>query len=138
MSIGGADWSYRGYVSNSHPSDVLPLSWPEPDASTQQQLAGLAALPPGFAQVRGAVGRWPPTSCCINLAHATVSNGPLALQTLQHTFLSRPSRRLPACATSHEMQVGVSVEPLAELAQKEGSKLGAKEVRGAAQEAQEQ
>ncbi|PRW61209.1 OPI10-like protein [Chlorella sorokiniana] len=73
VSIGGADWSYRGYVSNSHPSDVLPLSWPEPDANTQQQLAGLAALPPGFAQV------------------------------------------------------GVSVEPLAELAQKEGSKLGAKE-----------
>ena len=27
VSIGGADWSYRGYVSNSHPSDVLPLSW---------------------------------------------------------------------------------------------------------------
>lgn len=27
------------------------------------------------------------------------------------------------------LQVGVSVEPLAELAQKEGSKLGAKEVR---------
>lgn len=58
VSIGGADWSYRGYVSNSHPSDVLPLSWPEPDASTQQQLAGLAALPPGFAQVRFC--RWEP------------------------------------------------------------------------------
>lgn len=30
----------------------------------------------------------------------------------------------------HQPQVGVSVEPLAELAQKEGSKLGAKEVSG--------
>ncbi|PSC73963.1 OPI10-like protein isoform B [Micractinium conductrix] len=67
VSIGGADWSYRGFVSNSHPSDVLPLSWPEPSAP-------LAAPPgPGFAQI------------------------------------------------------GVSVEPLAELGQKEGSKLGAKE-----------
>lgn len=70
VSIGGADWSYRGYVSNAHPSEVLPLSWPEPGDGV---LAGLAAPPPGFAQV------------------------------------------------------GVSLEPLGELGQKEGSKLGAKE-----------
>ncbi|KAL4421725.1 hypothetical protein ABPG77_002341 [Micractinium sp. CCAP 211/92] len=67
VSIGGADWSYRGFVSNAHPSDVLPLSWPEP----QDPL--LAPPGAGFAQI------------------------------------------------------GVSVEPLAELGQKEGAKLGAKE-----------
>ncbi|EFN55405.1 hypothetical protein CHLNCDRAFT_134521 [Chlorella variabilis] len=69
VSIGGADWSYRGerFVSNGHPSDVLPLSWPDP-------AGGLAAPPgPGFAQI------------------------------------------------------GVSLEPLAALAEKEGSKLGARE-----------
>lgn len=64
--------SSLGFVSNAHPSEVLPLSWPEPDLAA---LAGLPAPPPGFAQV------------------------------------------------------GVSLEPLAELAAKEGSKLGAKEVR---------
>ena len=54
-----------GFVSGGHPSDVLPLSWPE--------RAETAVVGPGYAQI------------------------------------------------------GVSVEPLAELGQKEGSKLGAKE-----------
>ena len=31
ISIGGAEWQYRGYVSSSHPSEVMPLSWPEQD-----------------------------------------------------------------------------------------------------------
>ncbi|KAK2076047.1 hypothetical protein QBZ16_001383 [Prototheca wickerhamii] len=29
VSTGGCDWSYRGCISNEHPSDVFPLSWPE-------------------------------------------------------------------------------------------------------------
>lgn len=36
----------------------LPACRPEPDASTQQQLAGLVALPPGFAQVRKGWAAW--------------------------------------------------------------------------------
>jgi len=31
ISIGGAEWQYRGYVSNSQPSEVMPLQWPEHD-----------------------------------------------------------------------------------------------------------
>lgn len=31
ISIGGAEWQYRGYVSNSQPSEVMPLQWPEQD-----------------------------------------------------------------------------------------------------------
>lgn len=31
ISIGGAEWQYRGYVSSSQPSEVMPLSWPEQD-----------------------------------------------------------------------------------------------------------
>lgn len=31
ISIGGAEWQYRGYVSSTHPSEVMPLSWPEQD-----------------------------------------------------------------------------------------------------------
>ena len=31
ISIGGAEWQYRGYVSNSQPSEIMPLQWPEPD-----------------------------------------------------------------------------------------------------------
>lgn len=31
ISVGGAEWQYRGYVSSSHPSEVMPLSWPEQD-----------------------------------------------------------------------------------------------------------
>ena len=69
VSIGGADWAYRGFVSNQHPSEVMPLSWPEPPGGH-----GLAAPPgPGYAQL------------------------------------------------------GISLEPLGELGQKEGSKLGARE-----------
>jgi len=29
ISIGGAEWQYRGYVSSTQPSEVMPLSWPE-------------------------------------------------------------------------------------------------------------
>ncbi len=28
VSVGGAAWSYRGYVAATHPSEVLPLAWP--------------------------------------------------------------------------------------------------------------
>ena len=31
ISIGGAEWQYRGYVSNSQPSEIMPLQWPEQD-----------------------------------------------------------------------------------------------------------
>ena len=31
ISIGGAEWQYRGYVSSTQPSEVMPLSWPEQD-----------------------------------------------------------------------------------------------------------
>lgn len=69
VSIGGADWAYRGFVSNQHPSEVMPLSWPEAPGGQ-----GLGAPPgPGYAQL------------------------------------------------------GISLEPLGELGQKEGSKLGARE-----------
>lgn len=30
--LGGAAWSYRGMVSCAHPSEVMPLSFPEPEA----------------------------------------------------------------------------------------------------------
>lgn len=30
VSVGGSDWSFRGYIANTHPSDVVPLSWPDP------------------------------------------------------------------------------------------------------------
>ena len=26
---GGADWTFRGHISNAHPSEVMPLSWPD-------------------------------------------------------------------------------------------------------------
>ncbi|KAK9820001.1 hypothetical protein WJX72_004989 [[Myrmecia] bisecta] len=29
ISLGGAEWQYRGFVSNGHPSEVMPLQWPE-------------------------------------------------------------------------------------------------------------
>lgn len=42
---GGAEWAYRGFVAATHPSEVMPLSWPEPPS-------GLPAVaPPGFAQI---------------------------------------------------------------------------------------
>jgi len=31
ISIGGAEWQYRGYVSNNQPSEVMPLQWPQQD-----------------------------------------------------------------------------------------------------------
>eukprot|EP00884_Botryococcus_braunii_P002350 jgi/Botrbrau1/12115/Bobra.0186s0033.1 len=34
VSVGGAEWQYRGYVSSSHPSEVMPLQWPEPTPSS--------------------------------------------------------------------------------------------------------
>ncbi|KAI3428790.1 hypothetical protein D9Q98_007609 [Chlorella vulgaris] len=46
VSIGGADWSYRGFVSNTNPSDVLPLSWPDPPDGVPP-----GPRPPGFAQI---------------------------------------------------------------------------------------
>lgn len=67
VSVGGALWSFRGYISNSHPSDVLPLSWPEPSSDAPAQPG------PGFAQI------------------------------------------------------GISFEPLAEVTQKEGMKMAAKQ-----------
>ncbi|KAG7672601.1 hypothetical protein Ndes2526B_g08876 [Nannochloris sp. 'desiccata'] len=30
VSVGGSDFSFRGYIANTHPSEVLPLSWPDP------------------------------------------------------------------------------------------------------------
>ncbi|KAK9842081.1 hypothetical protein WJX81_007612 [Elliptochloris bilobata] len=63
VSVGGVEWHFRGYVANSHPSEVMPLQWPEPE-----QCRRLAPGPGVF-------------------------------------------------------QLGVSVEPLAEVAVKEGSKL---------------
>lgn len=69
VSLGGTDWAYRGFVSNSHPTEVMPLQWPQPPA-----LGG------------------PP----------------------------------PAPAAGYA-QIGVSLESLQELSEKEGSKLGAKE-----------
>ena len=47
---GGADWAYRGCISERHPSEVLPLSWPEPPD------AAPATAPPGYAQVCGRAG----------------------------------------------------------------------------------
>ncbi|KAL6779847.1 hypothetical protein ACKKBG_A13975 [Auxenochlorella protothecoides x Auxenochlorella symbiontica] len=43
VSTGGQDWSYRGCVTNSHPSDVFPLSWPE--------LPPCTVVGPGYAQI---------------------------------------------------------------------------------------
>jgi hypothetical protein len=68
VSIGGADWSYRGFVSNGNPSEVLPLSWPDPPGGVPP-----GPRPAGFAQI------------------------------------------------------GVGLEPLAALAEKLGSKIGARE-----------
>eukprot|EP00891_Asterochloris_glomerata_P001593 jgi/Astpho2/1593/e_gw1.00028.60.1_t len=33
ISVGGAEWQYRGQVSAKHPSEVMPLQWPEPKPS---------------------------------------------------------------------------------------------------------
>lgn len=30
VSVGGAAWQYRGAVTAIHPSDAVPLAWPEP------------------------------------------------------------------------------------------------------------
>jgi protein Hikeshi len=30
VSLGGTEWAFRGHVSNAHPSEVLPLHWPDP------------------------------------------------------------------------------------------------------------
>jgi hypothetical protein len=69
VSVGGTnDYAFRGYLSNSQPSEVLPLSWPDPPDN-----AAGAPGQPGWAQI------------------------------------------------------GISVEPLAEAAAKEGTKLGQKE-----------
>lgn len=66
IKVGVTDWEYRGCVHAGHPSDVMPLQWP------QEALNGLAPGP-------GVV------------------------------------------------QLGVSLEPVVDLAAKEGSKLGARE-----------
>lgn len=44
VSVGGSEWSFRGFISNSHPSDVVPLQWPEPPGN------GVAGSP-GWAQI---------------------------------------------------------------------------------------
>ncbi|CAL8460555.1 g84 [Coccomyxa elongata] len=61
----GNGWQWRGYVSNSHPSEVLPLQWPE--------------IPGG------------------------------------------------SIASGQAIQLGVSVEPLAEVLQREGTKLASRQ-----------
>lgn len=46
VQLGGAGWSYRGFVSNDHPSDVLPLQWPIPESNTPNLVAV-----PGHVQI---------------------------------------------------------------------------------------
>lgn len=43
----GVGWSYRGMIHNGHPSEVIPLQWPEPDTP----LPAGSATPPGFCQL---------------------------------------------------------------------------------------
>mmetsp|Transcript_47456 Transcript_47456/g.121129 ORF Transcript_47456/g.121129 Transcript_47456/m.121129 type:complete len:185 (+) Transcript_47456:361-915(+) len=62
VSVGGSEWSYRGYVGSAHPSEVMPLQWPKNPTGA-----------PGAAQI------------------------------------------------------GISIEPIGEVVNKEGSKLGARE-----------
>lgn len=50
VSVGGAEWQYRGYVSASHPSEVMPLRWPEPGPSTAPIVQlGVSMEPEGCA-----------------------------------------------------------------------------------------
>ena len=43
VSVGGDEWQYRGAVTAAHPSDAVPLAWPEP--SPAAAAAGGAAAP---------------------------------------------------------------------------------------------
>lgn len=48
VSVGGAEWQYRGYVSSSHPSEVMPLQWPEPTPSSSPTVQlGVSLEPEG-------------------------------------------------------------------------------------------
>lgn len=47
---GTEDWQYRGYISNDHPSDVLPLMWPEPREAYVNP-TGSTGFPAGWAKI---------------------------------------------------------------------------------------
>lgn len=38
VSTNGMDWSFRGFISNQHPSEVLPLAWPDPSEVSKPQI----------------------------------------------------------------------------------------------------
>jgi len=45
--MAGSGWCYRGMIHNGHPSEVLPLQWPEPESP----LPAGAPIPPGYCQL---------------------------------------------------------------------------------------
>jgi protein Hikeshi len=46
VSVGNSTaWAFRGFLSQAHPSDVLPLSWPQPPEGAPPQ------PPPGYVQL---------------------------------------------------------------------------------------
>lgn len=49
ISVGGGDWMYRGYVSAEHPSEVLPLQWPELGNVQPTASLGVSLEPAGEA-----------------------------------------------------------------------------------------
>ncbi|KAI8105687.1 hypothetical protein M9434_000269 [Picochlorum sp. BPE23] len=44
-SIGGSDFVFRGFVSNSHPSDVMPLSWGNEEGTSHPIILGVGIEP---------------------------------------------------------------------------------------------
>lgn len=94
---GGCDWSYRGCISNEHPSDVFPLSWPE--------IAPGTVVGAGYAQIGILAESLGEHTCILNDGGREL----LHKNYCQH--------RAPALCG----------HPAEEARQKEGSKLGAKE-----------
>jgi hypothetical protein len=47
VSVGGDAWQYRGAVTAAHPSDAVPLAWPEeaPSAPSHTPILGVALEP---------------------------------------------------------------------------------------------
>ena len=58
LSIGGADWQYRGFVSSERPSESMPLKWPPPSPMTAigpgVVHVGIALEPYGWGPLVGA------------------------------------------------------------------------------------
>jgi len=53
VAVGEQTWTFRGYVSNNHPSDIMPLSWPDEQSGVlQRAVIGISLEPLAEAQTK--------------------------------------------------------------------------------------